>query len=317
MRNVACGTALAGLLAMSGTVHACPCQGSSGPLGAVTSQMERFGVSLTETGRVVHGAWSYNGDYAPLAPGESQWSLDVTGVAGYRPIPIIELGAEAAFGHQSASSPYFSSPHTGFGDTTLRVRWDAIDEPMPFEKPILPWPAVTLVASLRMPTASMGRDQLGVFSGTTGSVGSSASSEGLGTWEPALAAALVRSIDDRFQLSLVGEAAYRFPDTSLGLERHLAPRFFGQLGMRYAPSQDTGVGVLTDLGAEGNVSLEGIERTATSQRLWTIGVFGYIRVPRTGLRWGALARYALPVDGIGRNASRATSLAVSLGYVWE
>jgi hypothetical protein len=118
-------------------------------------------------------------------------------------------------------------------------------------------------------------------------------------------------------VSLVGEFAYRFPDTSLGVERHLAPRFFGQLGVRYAPSQSTGFGLLTDLGAEGNVELEGIERMATSQRLWTIGAFGYIRVEGTGLRWGALARYTPPIDGAGRNASRTTSLAVSLGYVWE
>jgi hypothetical protein len=315
MRSAACGAALAGSLAVSSSLHACPCQGSSGPVGAVTSQMDRFGVSLTETARVVHGAWRPNGTYSALAPGDMQSALDVTGTAGYRPIPVIELGAEAAFGHQSASSPYFSSRHTGFGDTTLRVRWDAIDEPMPYEKPPLPWPALTLVASLRIPTASLGRDESGVFSGTTGSVGSSASSEGLGTWEPGLSAALVRSIEERFQLSLVGEAAYRLPDTSLGLERHLAPRFFAQVGIRYAPSQTTGIGLLTDVGAEGNVELEGIERPATSQRLWTVGGYGYIRVEGTGLRWGALVRYAAPIDGIARNASRTTSEAESLGYV--
>jgi hypothetical protein len=263
----------------------------------------------------VHGAWRSNGDYAPLAPADRQWSLDVTGIAGYRPIPVVELGVEAAFGKHSASSLDYASSHTGFGDTTFRIRWDAIDEPMPFEKTALPWPSVTLVASLRTPTASLGRDTSGVFSGTTGSVGSAASSEGLGTWEPAVSVAFVRSIDPRFQVSAVGEAAYRFPDTSLGIPRHLAPRFFAQLGGRYAPSPFTGIGLLTELGAEGNVVLEGVERLASSQRLWTIGAFGFLRASGTGLRWGALVRYAPPIDGVGRNASRATSVGVSLGYV--
>jgi hypothetical protein len=281
----------------------------------VTSQADRFGVSLTETARVVHGAFRSNGDYAPLAPADRQWSLDATAVAGYRPVPVVELGVEAAVGHQAASSLDYASAHTGFGDTTFRVRWDAIDEPMPYEKPALPWPALTVVGSVRTPTASLGRDRTGVFSGTSGSVGSSASSEGLGAWEPAVAIALVRNVAARFQFSAVAEAAYRFPDTSLGLERHLAPRFFGQLGARYAPSSDMGFGVLTDLAAEGDVALEGIERAATNQRLWTVGAYAYLRAPGTGLRWGTLVRYSPPVDGIGRNAARATSLAVSLGYV--
>lgn len=308
-------TALAvvlGFLLIEREGTACPCQGSSGPVGAVTSQMDRFGMSLTETGRIVHGAWRSNGEYSALAPGYRYWSLDVTGVAGYRPIPRIELGAETAFGRQSASSPDFSNRQTGFGDTTLRVRWDAIDEPMPYEK--LLWPALSLVFAVRAPTASLGRDESGAFSGTTGSVGSSASSEGLGAWEPGVTAALVRTVE-RFQFGVAAEAAYRFPDTSLGLERHLAPRFFVQAGARYAPSPTTGIGLLTDLGAEGDVSFEGQPQPATSQRLWTIGAYGYVRVEGTGLRWGALVRYAPPIDEVGKNASRATSVAVSLGYV--
>jgi len=294
---------------------ACPCQGSSGPVGAVTSQTDRIGVSVTETARVVHGAWRSNGDYAPLAAGNRQWSLDFTGAVGYRPIPVVELGAETAFGRQSASSPDYASSQTGFGDMTFRVRWDAVDEPMSYEKTTLPWPSLTVVGSVRAPTASLGRDASGVFSGTTGSVGSSASSEGLGTWETGAAAALVRAVAERFQFSLIGEAAYRFPDTSLGLERHLAPRFFGQLGARYMPTPTTGIGLLTDLGAEGNVVLEGIERPATNQRLWSVGAFGYLRTGSTGLGCGALIRYSPAIDDISRNATRATSLSLSLGYL--
>ncbi len=313
--------ALASALAVglsSPWVFACPCQGSSGPAGAVTSTADRFGVSLTETGRNTEGAWGPSGRYARLAPGERYWSLDVTGVVGYRPIPVVEIEAETAFGHQSASSPDFASAHTGVGDSIFRFRWDALDEPMPYVRSVLPWPAVSLVASIRAPTASLGRDSSGVFSGTSGSVGSAASSEGLGAWETSLALGLTRSISPKFLVSLAGEAAYRFPDSSLGLPRHLAPRLFVQAGGRYAPTPDIGVGVLTDLTGEGDVSYDnGPPLRATSERLWAVGLYGYFRVRDTGFRCGTMFRFEPPLDDISRNATRATSLSVSLGYALQ
>jgi hypothetical protein len=283
----------------------------------VTTSTDRLGASLTETTRFVTGAWRPNGTFSPLAPGERQSSEDITGLVGYRPIAPLEVSVEAAVGHQMFTSPDFDTSRTAFGDTTLRARWDALDEPMPFEKTVLPWPAVTLLLALRIPTSPSGRDGSGnPFSGTTGSVGASASSEGLGAWEPSLGAAFVRSFGDLFQASAYIEAAYRFPDTYLGIERHLGPRVFGQLGARYAPSPATGIGVLTDLGWEGDVAYSGSTQPNTSQRIWTVSAFGYLRAEPSSLRWGALLRYTPPVDGIGMNASQSTSFSVSLGYVF-
>ena len=296
---------------------ACPCQGSSGPAAGVTSATERLGASLTETTRFVPGAWRANGLYGSLAPGEREASEDVTAIVGYRPIVPLEASVEAAVGHQALTSPDFQTERTAFGDTTLRVRWDALDEPMPFEHPRFPWPALTLLLSLRMPTSPSGRgDPANPFSGTTGSVGASASSEGLGAFEPSLGAAVVRSFGELFQASGYLEAAYRFADSYIGRARHLGPRVFGQLGVRYAPTPTTGVGLLTDYGWEGNVSYDGSSVPDSSQRVWAIGAFCYLRAEPSRLRWGALVRYAPPIDGIGKNASQSASVAVSVGYAF-
>jgi hypothetical protein len=292
---------------------ACPCQGSSGPAAGVTSPSERLGASFTETTRFVAGAWRPNGTYAPLAPGERVASEDVTAIVGYRPVVPVEFSVETAVGHQSSTSPDFHMARTAFGDTTVRARWDAVDEPMPYQHPRIPWPAVTLLLSLRMPTSPSGRSD---FSGTTGSVGASATSEGLGAWEPSLGAALVRTFGPRFQASAYLEAAVRSADTYLGRERHLGPRVFAQIGARYAPTPTTGIGVLTDYGWESEVAFDGRTDPDTSQRVWGVGAFCYLRAEPSRLRWGALVHYAPPVDGIGKNASQSTSVAVSLGYVF-
>jgi hypothetical protein len=277
-----------------------------------------FGASLTEATRFVSGAWRANGTYGPLGPGERQSAEDLTAIAGYRPMPPLELSVETAAGHQSFTSPYFDQTRTAFGDTTLRARWDAIDEPMPFEHPRFPWPALTLIVSLRMPTSPSGRgDATNPFSGTTGSVGASATSEGLGAWEPSIGAAFVKTFDERWQMSAYVEGAYRFPDSYIGRDRHLGPRVLAQLGARFAPTPTTGVGLTTDYGWEGDVAYDGATAPNSSQRLWTVGAFCYLRAVPSRLRWGAMVRYAPPIDGVSKNASQSTSFAVSLGYVFR
>jgi hypothetical protein len=307
-------SAAVALALLGGRAAACPCQGSSGPGGSVTMQSERFGASLTESARWVHGAWRPHGEYASLTEGDRQAALDLTALAGYRPIPVVEIGAETAFGHESASFAHLSSTRTGFGDTILRVRWDAIDEPMPFEK--LPWPALSVVAAVRAPTAARGATSA-TFSGTTGSVGASASSEGLGAWEGSAALVLAKAVGTQWMLSALGEAAYRLPDTWTGIPRHLGPRGFAQIGIRYSPANVASFGVLTDLGWEGAVHYDGeTSPTDSSQRLWTVSGYFLLKPPGTQFRWGLLARTAPRLDGIGKNAVAATSASVSIGYAF-
>jgi hypothetical protein len=298
-------------LVLGAPARGCPCQGSSGPASSVTSPDERFGASVIETARVAQGTFSYDGKYRPFGPDSHEATLDVTALAGYRPVASIELSAETAAGHGTVAGPGSASARTGFGDTTLRARWDAVAEPLPFESQVLPWPAVSFVLSSRMPTATGAGSG---SSGTTGSIGSSTSSEGLGAWETGAGVVFVRRFWTRWQLTGFGEAAYRFPDTSLGLARHLPPRLFAQIGARYAPTPTTAVGALTDLGWEGDVVIQGDPGRGTSQEAWSVAAFGTFRTSPNGLRWGALLRWVPPVDGISRNATATTSLAVSLGY---
>jgi hypothetical protein len=282
----------------------------------VTTQGERFGASLTETARWVHGAFRPHGEYASLADGERRAALGITVLAGYRPIRVVEIGAETAFGRESASSAYVSSKRTGFGDTTLRLRWDAVDEPMPFSSSRFPWPTVSFVAAVRAPTAARGATS-GTFSGTTGSVGASASSEGLGAWEGSLAVVLTRSVASEWLFSFVGEAAYRLPDSWIGIPRHLGPRVLAQIGARYSPTNVVSLGALTDLGWEDNVVYEGeVTPTDSSQRLWTVSGYLLVRPKETRFRWVLIGRTAPRIDGTGKNAIAATSLAVSVGYAF-
>jgi hypothetical protein len=300
------------LLAAASSSFGCPCQGSSGPVSGVTTEFEKFGASLAETARVAHGAWHPDGRYDAYSEGTRQTSIDLSLIAGYRPLPPLEASVEMAAGHRSFSTPYVADENTGFGDTTGRVRWDAFEQPMPYENVAFPWPSFTLVASLRMPTATKTQGSLG--SGRTGSIGSSASSEGLGTWEPSLGAVVIREVHPKVHVIGYFEGAYRFPDTWLGVERHLAPRFLAQVGARYLPTALTAIGIFTDLGWEGDLAFGGKTQPDTGQRLWTVGAYGSLRTSFNGLRWGALVRWAPPADGIGKNATGSTTFGVSLGY---
>jgi hypothetical protein len=298
-----------------GTAHACPCQGAAGPGAALTNPAQLYGLSTTTTGRWVHGVWSPDGGYAPLGPQSRQWMVDLSLAAALRPIANLEVGVESAVGYQSVMAPGIDSERGGFGDTLTRVRWEAIDEPMPFvkERPLLS-PALALIGSVRAPTGYVGAHTSEAQSGTTGSIGSSASAQGLGAWEGSLAAEVARTFERKLRVGLVGEAAYRLPDEALGLERHLGPRLLGQLNLRYRPTVSWGFGVITDIGWEDLVEYEGIRRAGTAQRLFGMAGYWYMLFPDAGLRIGAMLRHAPAIEGISVNAVGATSLAFSVGY---
>jgi hypothetical protein len=272
---------------------------------------------LTESARIVPGVWT-DGDYRALAGTSRQVSLDFVFALGVRPADRFELGADVAYGRQSVSALGFASQQTGFGDLSLHVRYEAIDEPMPFEQPPLLHPSLAMIVGLRTPSGSLeladARGEGGAMSGTTGSAGASASSQSLGAWEPSIAVELRQTEKARYQLSFVGEGAYRFPDSRLGVDRHLGPRLLAQLNFRYIPSAVWGVGALTDLGWEDAVSIDGMRHQGSGQRLWSVGLYGYVSVAETGFRAGAMVRHAPPLSGVSVNAVGATTLAVSVGY---
>jgi hypothetical protein len=278
----------------------------------VTTSAQRAGFSLTETARVVHGAFRQDGEYSPLTRGSSQRALDLTAIVAGRPAPPLEIAVESSVGREALAVPGYAGSRTGFGDTFVRARFEASDEPMPFEDTRLPWPSVAIIAAVRLPTAAGG--ELAGRSTTAGSVGGSGSSVGLGATEASLAVALARSAGVSWSFSLVGEGAYRFRDDTLGRERHLGPRALVQGGARYSFSPEVGVGGLVDLGWEGDVAYAGVTRAETAQRSVALSAYGYLRARYSPLRWGLLVRHVPALDGLAVNALSTTSLAVSLGY---
>ena len=301
----------------SASLAACPCRGSSGPGGALTTPLETLGGSFTQSALIVHGAWDPEGSYAALSDGNRQWQVDYGLALGWRAAETLEIGALLAYGRQSASAPGFASERTAFGDTTVRARWEAIAEPMGWMSGP-PWPAVAIISSLRTPTGPVDRPKRAnagrIQGGTTGSVGASATSQGLGTWEPALAVELTRGLSAWWRVTAVGEIAVRLPDDSIGVDRQLGPRALGSLTLTHIPSPLTTVGVSTDLGWEDDVTLDARKRSGTTQRLWNVGAFLTLRLAKTGLRSGILVTHAPAVDSISVNAVGSTSLGVSLGY---
>jgi hypothetical protein len=275
--------------------------------------METVGASLTQSAEWVHGLWNAHGEYTALGEGEHDTRIDWSLAAGYRVSQRWELAAQLAYGKQSLSTRGFASKSSGVGDAILRARWEALDAPMPMsDSP--PWPSVAALFMLRVPTASTDRTSGVGGYGTTRTLGASASSQALGAWELALGADLERALSSTWRVSALGEAALRLPDDALGLERQLGPRVLGQIGLRYVPVVQFAFDLSTDLSWEGDVELDGQTKRGTTQRRWTLGAFASYRVPKTGLRAGALLRYAPPVSGVSVNAIAATALGVSLGY---
>jgi hypothetical protein len=274
----------------------------------MTALGQRFGASITETAGAAQGNWDRDGRYSSLAEGSHDRSIDFAVHAGVRISDHVESTLEGGFRRESMSGPGMSHAETAFGDVVGRVRWDAVDEPMAWQHE--PWPAVTFIASLRAPTGD--RAPHGP-SGTTGSMMSGMPSQGLGAWEPALAVLLERHLPPRWRFLLLGEGAYRFADSSLGFHRQLAPRVLGRAGIHYLASDTFGVGLLTDLGWEDNLTVEGRAREGTSERLWALGAFVYT-MAGSHLRWGSMLRWTPPVDGASENAVAATSLSIALSW---
>ncbi len=295
---------------------ACPCRGTVGPGGALTTASETLGVSVTESATTTHGAWSALGRYSPLADDTTRTDLALVLAAAWRASRRVELAVSQGWGVQRLSTSAFHDERTGFGDLSWRVRWEALDEPMPWTGS--PWPSFAAIASVRAPTGDTGgagATSLGrIQSGTTGSAGASPTSQTLGTWEAALAAELQRSVTSRWTTALVLEGALRLPDESLGLKRQLGPRVLAQISLAHAPSTWVSLGALADLAWEGDVSLDDETRSGTTQRLLTFGLTASHRVPDTGWRSGFAVRHAPAIDEVNVNATRATSLAVSLGW---
>lgn len=311
---VAALVASAALAATVRAAHACgSCRGPGGAGSALTAPWQKWGVSMTETLRVGHGIFDQDNEYKSFGPESHDRVLEVAWAAAYRPIDAIEIGATTAYGNVLVGGPGFRSGRGALGDVGLRVRWEAIAEPA-IDLPSGPRnPSLGLTLSLRLPTGKVDRSTDAASAGPSpGTVGSTATSQGLGTTEVAVAVDVRRTFDARWQVGAVVEGALRAPDDSIGLHRALGPRGLARLmGILFVG--DVTFGAFIDLAAEGNVEYGGRTSPLSSQRAFALGTSASLKTA-VGVRAGLALNWIPPIDGFSSNAVAATGITTFLAY---
>lgn len=288
------------------------CRGPGGAGSALTAPWQKYGVSLTETMRLGHGIFDSKGKYRSFGPDSHDRVIELGMSAAYRPIDEIELGATTAYGNVLVGGPSFRSGRAALGDLGLRARWEVLEEPA-IELPSgSRRPSLGLTLSVRLPTGTVDRSGDSGSGPSPGTVGSTATSQGLGTTEVALAIDMRKTFAQRFQLGAVVEGAWRAPDDAIGLHRSLGPRGLARI-MAIVFEEDLTVGVFADLAAEADVAYDGRTSKESGQRSMSVGTSASLKTD-LGFRSGLALAYQPPIDGVSINAVAATSLTAFIAY---
>jgi len=294
MKRLAFGFALAAT-ALLGRARACSCSGQ-GPASALTRPDQTYGVRLSERLLLGQGLFNAHGSYARFEPEEHDRTLEYVLLAAYR-WQRLELAGTFGYGERSAVISGESERTAGASDTTLRARYEAVTDPMPWQHEL--YPAFAMLATVRLPTAR-----------ATG-----IAPRGLGATEFALGGVLERSVVPAFRLSVLGEIAGRLQDTTLGITRRLGPRASAELTASYFLDPDWVLSALLGVRWEGNASLRGRSQSGTAQRTTEVGAALSWQPWSSPFRAGLSERYAPPVDGLGANVAQNVTSELWLGYV--
>ncbi|MEO6599192.1 MAG: hypothetical protein ABIQ16_04915 [Polyangiaceae bacterium] len=294
MRALAWGALLATLLGL-GHARACSCSGQ-GPASALTRPDQTWGVRLSERLLLGYGAFNAHGEYAAFAPSEHDRTVEYGLLGAYR-WQRLELSGSFSYGLRSAAISDQAERSVGFGDTTLRARYEAANEPEPWQTGV--YPGLAVLGSVRLPTASA----------------AGLAPRGLGTSEFALGVVLERALSRTFRAGLVAEVAGRLPDTSLGITRRLGPRASVEFTLSYFATPDWVVSALLGLRWEGNASLRQREQSGTAQRTTELGAAVSWQPWSSPFRAGLVERYAPAVDQLGANTVRSATSELWLGFV--
>ncbi|MBX3209425.1 MAG: hypothetical protein KF764_30610 [Labilithrix sp.] len=289
------------------------CRGPGGAGSALTAPWQSYGVSIAETMRLGHGVFDQRSRFRGFRPGSHDRVLEVAFAGAVRPIDAVELGATSAYGNVLVGGPSFRSARGALGDLSLRARWEVLQEP-PLELTGQERrPALGLTFTARVPTGPVDRTtSAGAGGPSPGTVGSTATSQGLGTTELALAVDLRKTFASRFQIGAVGEAGWRAPDESIGLRRALAPRGLVRL-MGIVFQGDATFGLFADLAAEGDVAYGARTSPDSGQRSVGLGASATYKTA-LGLRSGLALSYQPPIDGLSKNAVAATGLTAFIAF---
>lgn len=262
--------------------------------------------------RLGHGIFDSRGKYRSFGSESYDRVIELGMAAAFRPIDDIELGATTAYGNVAVAGPSFRSGRAALGDLGLRARWEVIDEPAVELPSGSRRPSLGLTLSLRVPTGSVDRTGDSGSGPSPGTVGSTATSQGLGTTEIALAVDVRKTFAQRWQIGGVVEGAWRAPDDSIGLHRALGPRGLARI-MALVFEGDATVGVFVDLAAESDVSYGGRTSKDSAQRSLSIGASASLKTD-LGLRSGLALAHQPPIDGVALNAVAATSLTAFIAF---
>jgi hypothetical protein len=276
-------------------VDACSCSGQ-GPASALTRLDQSYGVRLSERFVLGQGASNAHGQYQAFAPGEHDRSLEYALLMAYR-LQRLELAATVGYGTRSAAFSEVSERTSGLSDTLLRARYEAAEEPEPWQNGV--YPGLAMLGTLRLPTAEA----------------EGLAPRGLGTYEFALGVSLERSFARVFRAGLLAELAGRLPDTTLGFTRRLGPRASAELTLSYFATPDLVISALIGTRWEGNVSVQQRKQYGTAQRLTELGAAISFQPWKSPLRAGFAQRYAPGIDGLSANTLLGLTSEFWVGYV--
>ncbi|HEY3253474.1 MAG TPA: hypothetical protein VGJ91_05980 [Polyangiaceae bacterium] len=276
---------------------ACSCSGQ-GPASALTRLDQSYGVRLSERLVLGQGAANAHGRYQAFAPSEHDRSLEYALLMAYR-VQRLELAATVGYGTRSAALSEAAERSAGLSDTFLRARYEAAEEPAPWQSGV--YPSLAMLGTLRLPTAHA----------------EGLAPRGLGTTEFALGVSVERSFARLFRAGLLAELAGRLPDTTLGVTRRLGPRASAEFTLSYFATPDLVISALLGTRWEGNVNVQQREQFGTAQRLTEIGAaISFQRSSSTSpLRAGFAQRYAPGIDGLSANAILSLTSEFWIGYV--
>jgi hypothetical protein len=289
------GSLFAAVALWTARAGACSCSGQ-GPASALTRPDQKWGLRLSERLVLGQGAFNSHGRYRAFALDERDRSQEFALLAAYR-IRRMELSAVLGYGARDVALSTATERNAGLDDTLLRVRYEAAEEPNPWESGV--FPSLAMLGTVRLPSASA----------------AGIAPRGLGTTEFALGVSLERSFGPRFRAGLLAELAGRLPDTSFGYTRALGPRASAEATLSYFATPDLVLSALVSTRWEGNVSVNQRAQSGTAQRLTEIGAAISFQPWKSPLRAGVSQRYAPGIDGLSANTLAALSSEFWVGYV--
>ena len=275
--------------------RACSCSGQ-GPASALTRPDQTWGVRSSERLVLGYGQYDAHGNYRPLAPQEHDRTVEYVLLAAYR-FRRLELLGSVAYGARLVQLSTETGRALGFGDSNLRLRYEATEEAEPWQPGIAP--ALAVLGTLRLPTAQ-----------ATG-----IAPRGLGAAELALGVVLERSLTHEFRLALLTEVAGRLPDTSLGVTRRLGSRASAELTLSYFATPALVLSALVSLRWEGNVTVRERRQYGTAQRLSDVGAALSWQPWSSPFRAGVAERYTPALDLLGANTAQNLTSELWIGYV--